>query len=117
LQLEKNAIKAVQLRQKGRIDTADVPQEVVTHTERIAMLGRKYGTFVEPWVDSGLFREARPKLDPASPACYLSDVAKRQGRVAELYQHVPEISHESMKDHSFFSSMASVLACLIIGLY
>jgi hypothetical protein len=87
---------------------ANAPEELPPHMERIAMLGRKYRTTVEPWVDMSLFKEPHPNMTANSPNRYVSDVSQKQGCIAELYEFVPEQFHQPMNEHSYFGSMVSI---------
>jgi hypothetical protein len=63
---------------------------------------------VEPWIENNLFEKPCPDVDPYSPARYVSDLSKQQGRIAELYLFVPPTLHSIMNKHSYFSDMVSV---------
>jgi hypothetical protein len=107
LQLDKNAMEAVQPRRKTQAAKNPVPEELAQHTERIALLGRKYGTFVEPWVESSMFGEPLPSIEINSLERYRSAQSKKLGRIAELYDFIPPGFHESMNRHSYFASTVS----------
>lgn len=79
----------------------DVPEEIAQHGEQFALLGRKYCVMVEPWIDN-IFEKPCPDIDPFSEERFLSDASKLQGRIAELYDFVPQKFHRIMNNHSFF---------------
>jgi|ERR1700722_11374355 len=106
LQLEKNAMDAIQPRRKKQA-SKDMPEELAPHVERIALLGRRYGTMVVPWVDPAHFQIPRPNLDAYSEERYHSAESKKQGLVAELYDFIPEIFHDPMNKHTYFATTVS----------
>jgi hypothetical protein len=106
LQLDKNAQDAANPRRK-RSANKNVPEELAQHTEAIALLGRKYGTLIEPWVDVSFFQEPRPDIDPKSEDRYLSPESRKHGRIAELHDFIPPKYHELMNNHSYFASTVS----------
>jgi hypothetical protein len=98
-----DAIQPQRKKQAGK----DMPEALAPHVERIALLGRKYGTMVMPWVDPAHFQMPRPNLDANSSKRYDSPESKKQGLVAELYDFIPEIFHEPMNKHTYFATTVS----------
>ena len=108
LQLKVSSLE-VQL-QGTRRSRKSVPKKVAEHVSEITHSGRKYCTFVSPWVEveritTNTFN-SRPNIDPLSPSRYETQAAQVQGAIAELMDWVPETLYPATKFEAFSSTVS-----------